>query len=111
LRDYIKAMTKHTAPKSLSLKPLTLAFLLLSGGAAVFSAGAAWAQALPEDPALQRAQAQAQVNQTLQQTQQNNYQMQFQLQQNELRQQQLFNTMPPPAFQQPAYQPYIPQQK
>jgi hypothetical protein len=104
-------MTKHTAPETLSLKPLTLAFLLLSGGAAVFSAGEARAQSLPENPALQRAQAQAQVNQTLQQTQQNNYQMQFQLQQNELRQQQLFNTMPPPAFQQPAYQQYTPPQK
>ena len=65
---------------------------------------AASAQTLPPDPALQRALADAQVSQTLKQTQANTSQLQFQLQQNENRQQQLFNTMPPPAYQQPAYQ-------
>ncbi|HWY62659.1 MAG TPA: hypothetical protein VNW15_12230 [Rhizomicrobium sp.] len=79
-------------------KTISLTFLLLSATAAL-------AQSLPLDPALQRAQADAQVNQTLQQTQQNNANLQFQLQQNEIRQQQLFNTMPPPAYQQPAWQP------
>ena len=81
----------------------TLAFLLLSAGAVVF-ADAAGAQTLPQDPALQRAQTQSQVNQTLQQTQQNNAAIQSQLQQNEARQQQLFSTMAPPGYQQPAWQ-------
>jgi hypothetical protein len=87
-QDYIEKMTKT----------ISLGFLLLSATAAL-------AQSLPPDPALQRAQADAQVNQILQQTQQNNANLQFQLQQNEIRQQQLFNTMPPPAYQQPAWQP------
>lgn len=67
------------------------------------------AQTVP-DPALQRAETQNQIDQQLLQTQQNNTQMQLQLQQNELRQQQLFNTMPPPAYQQPAWQQpqYVP---
>ncbi|HVZ27938.1 MAG TPA: hypothetical protein VG798_04710 [Rhizomicrobium sp.] len=66
----------------------------------------AWAQTLPLDPALQRAQADAQVNQTLNQTQQANAQLNFELQQQQLRQQQqVLSTLPPPAYQQPAYQP------
>jgi hypothetical protein len=78
------------------------AVLLLSASALV--SFAAHAQSLPEDPALQRAQTQAQVSQTLQQTQQNNADMQFQLQQNQARQQQQFNSMAPPGYQQPAWQ-------
>ena len=77
---------------------MTLFALLLT------SAGA-FAQTLPQDPALQRAQAQAEVNQTLLQTQQSNLSTQFSVQQNELRQQQQFNAMPPPAYQLPAFQP------
>jgi hypothetical protein len=61
------------------------------------------AQTVP-DPELQRQQTQNAVNQQLLQTQQNNTQMQLQLQQNEARQQQLFNSMPPPAYQQPGWQ-------
>lgn len=82
----------------------TLAVLILSASAVFSFAGAAGAQSLSEDPALQRAQTQAQVNQTLQQTQQNNAAMQSQLQQNEARQQQQFNMMAPPGYQQPAWQ-------
>jgi hypothetical protein len=82
------------------MKKLVLAFLLASGPA--------FAQTLPEDPALQRAQSEASINQTLQQTQQNNTILQFQLQQNEARQQQLFNTLPPPTYGLPAYAPPTP---
>jgi len=83
-----------------AMKKIVLAFLLASGPA--------FAQTLPEDPALQRAQTQAQIYQTLQQTQLNNTNLQFQLQQNEARQQQLFNTLPPPAYGLPAYAPPTP---
>jgi hypothetical protein len=67
-------------------------------------ASALFAQTLPQDPAVQRAQAQAQIDQTLQQTQLNNLSTQYSIQQNELRQQQQFGAMPPPAYQLPAYQ-------
>jgi hypothetical protein len=60
----------------------------------------AFAQTLP-DPALQRYETQSNVNQQLLQTQQNNLQVQLGLQQNEIRQQQLFNSMSPPAYLQP----------
>jgi outer membrane biogenesis lipoprotein LolB len=89
---YIKAMKRKTS----------VAVLLLLSACLV--CGSAVAQNLP-DPALERAQTQAQVNQQLQQTQQNNTQMQMQLQQNQANQQQLFNSMPPPAYQQPLYAP------
>ncbi len=61
------------------------------------------AQTLP-DPSAQRYETQNAVNQQILQTQQNNLQIQQGLQQNEMRQQQLFNSMPPPAYQQPAWQ-------
>jgi hypothetical protein len=64
------------------------------------------AQTLP-DPSIQRYETQNAVNQQILQTQQNNLQIQQGLQQNEMRQQQLFNSMPPPAYmQQP--QPFVP---
>jgi hypothetical protein len=53
------------------------------------------------DPAAQRAQTQATVNQQLQQTQMDNLQMQQSLQHNANRQQRQFNAMPAPAYQQP----------
>ena len=81
------------------MKKLALT-LLLFAAPVVFPAAA---QTLPPDPAIQRALTDAQVQQTLQQTQQNNAQLNFELQQQQLRQQQQFNTMPPPAYQQPAY--------
>ena len=80
------------------------ALLLLSTPAIL--GGSAWAQTLP-DPALQRYESQSNVNQQLLQTQQNNLQVQQGLQQNELRQQQLFNSMSPPAYQQQP-QPFVP---
>jgi hypothetical protein len=81
------------------MKKLVFAFLLLSS--------TAFAQGLP-DPAQQQAQAQAQIDQTLQQTQQNNANLQYQLQQNQQLQQQQYNSMPPPAYQMPAYAPPTP---
>ena len=87
---YIEMMMKRTA--------FAAALLLLSTPV--------WAQTLP-DPSLQRYESQSNVNQQLLQTQQNNLQVQQGLQQNELRQQQLFNSMPPPAYQQQP-RPYVP---
>ena len=77
IRDYMKAMMKH------------LAFALL-----LASTAAASAQALPPDQAQLNAQTQAQLNSQNQQTQLNNLQTQQSIQQNQLRQQQLFNSMP-----------------
>ena len=77
---------------------IALAALLLLSAPAL-------AQTLP-DPALQRLQTQNAIAQQQLQTQQNNTQMQLEVQQNEIRQQQLFNSMPPPAYQQP--RPYTP---
>ncbi len=75
---------------------LPLVFLLLSTAAA-----SGQSLNLPPDQAQLNAQTQAQLNaQTLQQTQQNNSDMQFQIQQNEARQQQMFNSMPQPGYQQ-----------
>jgi hypothetical protein len=80
------------------MKKLLFAFLAFSAPVA--------AQTLPPDPALQRALADAQVSQTLQQTQQANAQLNFELQQQQIRQQQqVLTTLPPPAYQQPLYQP------
>jgi len=93
---YIKMMMKRTA--------FAAALLLLSTPGLLV--GSASAQNLP-DPSLQRYESQSNVNQQLLQTQQNNLQVQQGLQQNELRQQQLFNSMPPPAYQQQP-RPYIP---
>jgi hypothetical protein len=87
---YIEMMMKRTA--------FAAALLLLSTPV--------WAQTLP-DPSLQRYESQSTVNQQLLQTQQNNLQVQQSLQQNELRQQQLFNSMPPPAYQQQP-RPFVP---
>ena len=66
-----------------------LAFALL-----LASTAAASAQALPPDQAQLNAQTQAQLNSQNQQTQLNNLQTQQSIQQNQLRQQQLFNSMP-----------------
>jgi hypothetical protein len=82
-------------------KPLS-ALLLVSG----LISAPALAQTLPLDPALQRAQADAQISQTLNQTQQADAQLNFQLQQQQIQQQQqVLTTLPPPAYQLPAYQP------
>ena len=78
---YITAMMKRTA----------LSLLLLSTPVL--------AQTVP-DPSAQRYETQNAVNQQILQTQQNNLQIQQGLQQNEMRQQQLFNSMPPPAYMQ-----------
>jgi hypothetical protein len=86
------------------MKNHTFALLLVATGIG-FSAGTAVAQTLPEDPALQRSQAQTQANQQMLQTQQNNQQIQLQNQQNQMRQQQLFNSLPAPAYQQRLYVP------
>ena len=91
LGAYMKAMMKRTP------------FALLLMSIPAFLIGSAGAQTVP-DPALQRAQTQAQVDQQLQQTQHNNLQTQQSVQQNQIQQQQLFNSMPPPAYQQPAWQ-------
>jgi hypothetical protein len=80
--------------RTAKLVPLAALFLLSPPGLTPL-----WAQTLP-DPALQRYETQNNVNQQLLQTQQNNLQVQQGLQQNEIRQQQLFNSMPPPAYQQ-----------
>jgi hypothetical protein len=93
---YIEMMMKRTA--------FAAALVLLSTPALL--CGSAGAQTLP-DPSLQRYESQSTVNQQLLQTQQNNLQVQQGLQQNELRQQQLFNSMPPPAYQQQP-QPFVP---
>ena len=85
-------------------RAVLLTMLLLSIPA--FLTGSAAAQTLP-DPAQQRAQTQAQVEQQLQQTQLSNLQTQQSVQQNQLQQQQLFNSMPPPAYQQPLYVPPV----
>jgi hypothetical protein len=79
------------------MKKLALALLFFSAPAV--------AQTMPMDTAQQRAQADAQVNQTLLQTQQNNAQLNFQLQQQQIQQQQLFNAIPPLSYQQPANAP------
>ena len=92
-RAYIKSMRKA----------LALFSLLAAFGAGSVLISPVLAQALP-DPAYQRAQAQAQIDQSLAQTQQNNANMQYQVQQNQIEQQQQFNAMPPPAYQMPAYQ-------
>jgi hypothetical protein len=88
IRDYIKAMMKRSA------LPLFLTLLLASTAAAS-------AQSLPPDQAQLNAQTQAQLNGQNQQTQLNNLQTQQSIQQNELRQQQLFNSVPPAGFQAP----------
>ena len=72
-----------------------------------FLGGAASAQNLPPDQATLNAQTQAALNAQILQTQLNNLQTQQSLQQNDIRQQQLFNSMAPPAYQQqqPAFSP------
>jgi hypothetical protein len=93
---YMGVMKKNTA----KLVPLAALFLLSTPGLTPL-----WAQTLP-DPALQRYETQSAVNQQLLQTQQNNLQVQQGLQQNQLRQQQLFNSMQPPAYLlQPVFTP------
>jgi hypothetical protein len=67
--------------------------LLLASGAAVSG------QSLPPDQAQLNAQTQSQLNSQNQQTQLNNLETQQSIQQNEIRQQQLFNSMPQPGFQ------------
>jgi hypothetical protein len=76
------------------MKAILISVLLLTSTAAVS------AQALPPDQAQLNAQSQAQLNGQNQQTQLNNLQTQQSIQQNQIRQQQLFNSM-----QQPVYQP------
>jgi ABC-type oligopeptide transport system substrate-binding subunit len=87
IRDYMTMMMNHLAPASV------LALLLAS--TAVVSA-----QSLPPDQAQLNAQTQSQLNGQNEQTQLNNLQTQQSIQQNEIRQQQLFNSMPQPGFQQ-----------
>jgi ABC-type oligopeptide transport system substrate-binding subunit len=76
--------------------------LLLASTAAVS------AQSLPPDQAQLNAQTQSQLNSQNQQTQLNNLQTQESNQENEIRQQQLFNSMPPPGFQQNQISPVTP---
>jgi hypothetical protein len=78
-----------------SFRPTLISALLLASTAAVF------AQSLPPDQAQLNAQTQAQLNDQNEQTQLNNLQVQQSIQQNEIRQQQLFNSMPQPGFQPP----------
>jgi hypothetical protein len=77
------------------MKQTLIAALLLASTAAVS------AQALPPDQAQLNAQSQAQLNSQNQQTEMNNLQTQQSIQQNEIRQQQLFNSMPQPVYQPP----------
>ncbi len=111
--DYIRQMRK-SAPAFLAnplVRPLALTALILLA-VLLLSATGAFAQIVPEDPAVARARTEAQINQQLQQTQLNNIQVQQGLQQNDIRQQQLFNSMPPPAFQQQQQpQIYVPPAK
>lgn len=72
------------------------------------STGAVSAQSLPPDQAQLNAQAQSQLNSQNQQTQLNNLQTQQSIQQNEIRQQQLFNSMLQPGFQQNQTSPVTP---
>jgi hypothetical protein len=85
IHDYIETMMKNPAPT------LFLALLLASTAAAS-------AQSLPPDQAQLNAQTQSQLNSQNQQTQFNNLQTEQSIQQNELRQQQLFNSVPQPVF-------------
>jgi len=80
----------------------TLFFALL-----LASIAAASAQSLPPDQAQLNAQTQAQLNGQNQQTELNNLQTEQSIQQNQIRQQQLFNSIPQPVFQ-PAPAPLRP---
>jgi len=86
--DYIRMMMK-------SFIPALISALLLASTATVF------AQTLPPDQAQLNAQTQAQLNGQNEQTQLNNLQVQQSIQQNEIRQQQLFNSMAQPSIQSP----------
>jgi len=74
------------------MKTIIVPILLLLGSAA------ASAQSLPPDQSQLNAQTQSQLNSQNQQTQLNNLQIEQSNLQNQQRQQQLFNSLPPPVY-------------
>ena len=86
------------------MKTALVLALLLSGATAASAQGLI----LPPDQAQLNAQTQQQLNNQNYQTQLNNLQTEQSNLQNQQRQQQLFNTLPPPAYMQNQFTPAPP---